>query len=69
MNEIVFSSVNVGYHFDPKNYKFLRQCHISGLNVNATMQDLGRLSTVKQERGTEYPFARTFNLSLSVLFN
>ncbi len=69
VNEIVFSSVNVGYHFDPKNYKFLRQCHISGLNVNATMQDLGRLSTVKQERGTEYPFARTFNLSLSVLFN
>lgn len=69
VNEIVFSSVNVGYHFDPKNFKFLRQCHISGLNLNATMEDLGRLSTIKQERGTEYPFARTFNLSLSVLFN
>lgn len=69
VNEIVFSSINVGYHFDPKNYKFLRQCHISGLNLNATMQDLGRLSTIKQERGTDYPFARTFNLSLSVLFN
>jgi len=33
------------------------------------MHDLGRISSVKQERGTDYPFARTVNLSMSVLFN
>lgn len=30
--------------------------------------DVFRLSTIKQERGTSYPFARTFNLSLNVTF-
>ncbi len=69
VNELQFSSISVGYHFDPKKFEFLKQCKIAGINLTGTMQDLGRLSSVKQERGTDYPFARTVNLSLSVLFN
>ena len=64
VNEIQFSSISVGYHFDPKKFTFLKQCKIAG-----SMQDLGPLSRVKNQRGTEYPFSRTVNLSLSVLFN
>ena len=30
--------------------------------------DLFRLSSVKQERGTSYPFARTFSIGLNVTF-
>ena len=69
VNEIQFSSISVGYHFDPKKFTFLKQCKIAGINLTGSMQDLGRLSSVKQERGTDYPFSRTVNLSLSVLFN
>ena len=31
-------------------------------------EDLFRASTVKLERGTSYPFARTFNFSLRATF-
>ena len=68
-NEFVFSSIGVGYRMDPKNFKFLEACKVASLSLNASMQDIGRISTVKQERGLDYPFARSFNLSLSVLFN
>ena len=68
-NEIAFSSISIGYHFDPKKFGFLKQCKIAGINLTGSMQDLGRISSVKQERGTDYPFARTVNLSMSVLFN
>lgn len=69
LNEFRFSSLNVGYRFEQKNYKFLQQCHVASVSLSATLEDMGRFSTVKQERGLDYPFARSFSLSLSVLFN
>lgn len=68
-NEFVFNSISVGYRLEPKQFKFLEACKISSLTLNVSTQDIGRISSVKQERGTSYPFARSFNLSLSVLFN
>ena len=68
-NEFVFSSIGIGYRFEPKQFRFLEACKIASLSLNASMQDIGRISTVKQERGLDYPFARSFNLSVSVLFN
>jgi TonB-linked SusC/RagA family outer membrane protein len=38
------------------------------LTVAAYTADLFRFSTIKRERGTSYPFARSFSLSLSALF-
>lgn len=69
LNEIQLSSIAIGYRFDPKKFPILKKANIGGVNVNATLQDLFRFATVKQERGYDYPFARTFNLSVSVLFN
>lgn len=68
-NEFAFNSVSLGYRFEPKQFKFLEACKIASLSLNASMQDVGRISSVKQERGLDYPFARSFNLSVSVLFN
>ncbi|MEG2277647.1 MAG: SusC/RagA family TonB-linked outer membrane protein [Odoribacter sp.] len=68
-NEFKFNSISAGYRLDPKNFKFLQSCRIANLSVNATMEDIARISTVKQERGLDYPFARSFSVSLSVLFN
>lgn len=68
-NKLSFSSISVGYRFDPKNFKFLQACRIANISLNFTMNDIAVISTIKQERGLDYPFARSFNLSLSVLFN
>ena len=38
------------------------------LKLNFLMEDVFRLSSVKRERGLDYPFARTFNLGLQVQF-
>ena len=38
------------------------------IKVNFSTTDLFRLSTIKQERGTSYPFARTYTAGLSVTF-
>ncbi len=68
-NELKFSSISIGYRLDPKDFKFLQACRIASVSLNFSMNDIARLSSVKQERGLDYPFARDFNLSLSVLFN
>ncbi len=68
-NKLTFSSITCGYRFDPKKYKFLQTCRVSGLSLNFAMNDIAVFSTVRQERGLDYPFARSFNLSLSLLFN
>ena len=68
-NKLAFSSITCGYRFDPKKFKFLQTCRVAGLSLNFAMNDIAVLSTVRQERGLDYPFARSFNLSLSLLFN
>jgi hypothetical protein len=66
MNEWVLSSVNVSYDFNElaavKNSGFGR------LRLSFNMNDVARLSSVKMERGTAYPFARTFSFSLQAMF-
>lgn len=38
------------------------------MKLSFDMTDFGRIQSVKIERGTTYPFARTFSLSLQVMF-
>lgn len=65
-DELLFSSISLGY--DMSELGFVRKSPFDRLRLSFNMNDLGRLSTVKLERGTEYPFARTFSLSLSASF-
>ena len=67
-NELAMSSISVGYRFRDDKYKFLRKCSIQALNLNFTTSDLVRWSTVKMERGLDYPFARSYTMSLSIIF-
>lgn len=46
----------------------LKQKFISMLRLSATMNDLFYVSTIKQERGLSYPFARTLNFSAQINF-
>lgn len=46
----------------------LKQHFISMMKLSATMNDLFYVSTIKQERGLTYPFARTINFSAQINF-
>ncbi len=68
-NEFALSSVALGYRFDPKEWPALKRYRMDVVNVNLSMQDIFRVSSIQQERGLDYPFARSFNLSVSFIFN
>lgn len=48
--------------------KYAEKIKAERVKVNVSTTDVFRLSTIKQERGTSYPFARTFTAGLSVTF-
>ena len=58
-------SLSLAYDFSPKIYSKL---HLSRLRIEFLMNDVFRTSSVKQERGFDYPFARSFEFSLSTSF-
>lgn len=59
-------SFSLGYQFMGREW--LKKIRMSNLSLNANMNEIFRLSTVKAERGTDYPFARTISLSLNASF-
>jgi len=67
-NELKLGTLNVGYRFSYEKFKWLNTLNINTLALNFTTNDLFRISTIKMERGLDYPFARTYTLSLSVIF-
>lgn len=66
LNELRFSTLNVGYDF--RYTDFLKRINIEQLKVSFYMNDIFRASTVKTERGLDYPFARTYSISLQATF-
>ena len=62
-NELWLSSINLSYEV-PQN--ILSAWKIQRLRVGLGASDLFRLSTVKYERGTTYPYSRSFNLTFNV---
>lgn len=65
-DEIYISSLNVGYEF--YQAQWVRTLGLERLKLGFTCNELARLSKVKVERGTSYPFARTFSFSLNASF-
>ena len=64
-NVLSMESVYVGYEF----YEgWIKKIGLSNLKIQATMRDVFRASTIKSERGTLYPFARSLELGLSFNF-
>ena len=64
-NYISGESFSIGYEF---TQPFIRKMGLSALNVQAYMNDAFRISSVKNERGTDYPFARTISFSIAATF-
>lgn len=64
-NLLQFNSISLSYDFEPR---LINKAKISMLRLTASMEDLGYWSTIRRERGLEYPFSRIFNFSLNVTF-
>lgn len=67
-DELKMSTMSVGYRMRYEKFNFLRKMNIDVLSLNFTTNDLFRLSRIKMERGLDYPFARSYTLSLSLIF-
>lgn len=67
-DEIRLATVNFGYRFTGEKFKFLRNSNIDVLALNFTTNDIARISPIKMERGLDYPFARSYTVSLSIMF-
>ena len=67
-NEIRFATLNVGYRFTGEDFAFLRDSNVDVLVLNFTTNDIARISPIRMERGLDYPFARSYTLSLSIMF-
>ncbi|HEX6170656.1 MAG TPA: SusC/RagA family TonB-linked outer membrane protein, partial [Chitinophagaceae bacterium] len=66
-NYIDASSITVGYTF-PSNLEWVRKLRLSTPRFFITQNSVFRLATIKTERGTAYPFARSFSFGLSTTF-
>jgi len=64
-NYITLSSLNLSYQFTLEQLKGLG---IERLKLSLIGNDVFRLSTVKMERGTTYPFARNYSVSAQITF-
>ncbi len=64
----LFTLASLTLYYDFRNCKFVRNSFLERLKVSAYTNDLFVISSVKTERGTSYPFARTFSLSAQVTF-
>lgn len=64
-NMLQFTTMNIGYEFKRSTIAPLR---LSMLRLEIGANDLFHVSSVKQERGLSYPFARTFTFSIQASF-
>lgn len=65
-NLLTFSSFNLYYDF--RECGFMNRCFLQQLKVMFYMSDIATISSVKTERGTDYPFARSFSFSIQATF-
>lgn len=64
-NFIRMSSLSLSYDL-PREY--LQKTFLERVKFTFSMTDLFRISTIRQERGTSYPFAWTYSMGLNITF-
>jgi TonB-linked SusC/RagA family outer membrane protein len=65
-NILSLSSINISYDF--RDTKLVKNSFLERLKLQFYMNELFNISSVKIERGTDYPFARNFTFSLQATF-
>jgi TonB-linked SusC/RagA family outer membrane protein len=64
-NELTIAAVNLYYLF---NKNFINKLGLQRLKAGFNMNELATFSSIKLERGTSYPFAKTVSFNLSATF-
>ena len=64
----VLDLASLSAYYDFKYCDWLRKIHLERLRVQFYMNDVFHLSTVKAERGLNYPYAHTFSFSVTATF-
>ena len=62
-NEMTMSSFSVGYQFDRN---LVRHIGLDAARLQFNAENVFTVSSIRQERGTTYPYARSFNISLNI---
>ena len=65
-NTLDFTSFSAYYDF--KHCDWLKKAHMERLRLTFYLNEVFHLSTIKTERGLNYPYARTFSFSLTSTF-
>lgn len=65
-NTLSGESISMSYEFGGQ--KWLKAAHLQNMTLRANMNDIFRVSTIKAERGIDYPFARTVSFSVNMTF-
>lgn len=66
LTQIDISSINLSY--DLNRFSFIKKANLSQLKATFYVNNLATFSTVKIERGTLYPYARTYSFSIQATF-
>ena len=64
-NYLSFNSLSIGYDFP---VTLISKWRLASLGLRFNANDLGRWSSVKEERGISYPYAKNYSLTLNVRF-
>lgn len=67
-NETSLFLQNINVNYDIRDRNWLKKAGINTLSVGANTGELFYWSSIRQERGTGYPFSRQVALNVSVLF-
>jgi len=64
----ILSGESISFGYETMDKKWLKKIGASSLTSRIYMNDIFRISTIKNERGIDYPFARSVSLSLGLRF-
>ena len=64
-NAVIGESFNIGYEFPDR---IVRRMNMGALTLQLTMTDIFRATTVRVERGIDYPFARSVTFAVGITF-
>lgn len=59
---------NLNIYYDFKHCAFMKHCFLDKLKLTFYTSDLCTWSNVKIERGTDYPYAKTFSFAVQAIF-
>ena len=67
-DQLVMNTINMQYRFERRYCPFIKRLGLSSASVGLYLEDLFQLTSVKVERGIEYPMSRQISMSLNLTF-